>query len=107
MSGAPLVTPPYDALMLALIFLLVLVVLILKVAELAPAGTVTLAGTIAFVGLVLANVTTTGLLAALFNVTVPTEFEPPTTVVGFKVRLESIGGAAGLTVIGADLFTPE
>lgn len=93
--------------MLALIFLLVVVVLILKVAELAPADTVTLAGTIALVGLLLASVTTTGLTAGLFNVTVPTELEPPTTVVGFKVRLESTAGAAGLTVMVADLFTPE
>ena len=102
-----MVTPLYDALMLTLIFLLVLVVLMLKVAELAPAGTVTLAGTLALIGLLLASVTTTGFTAALFSVTVPTEFEPPTTVVGFKVRLESTGGAAGLTVMGADLFTPE
>ena len=45
--------------MLALSFLLVVVVVILKVAELAPAGTVTFAGTIALVGLLLVRVITT------------------------------------------------
>ena len=93
--------------MLALIFLLVVVVLILKAAELAPAGTVTFAGTIALVRLVLVSVTTTALVAALLNVTVPTELEPPTTVVGFKFRLESTAGAGGLAVTVADLFAPR
>ena len=45
--------------MLALSFLLVVVVVILKVAELAPAGTVTFAGTIALVGLLLVREITT------------------------------------------------
>jgi hypothetical protein len=45
--------------MVALILLLVMVVLMLKAAELAPAATVTLAGTTAFLGLLLASETTT------------------------------------------------
>jgi hypothetical protein len=98
----------YDALMLALILLLTVVVATLNVAELAPASTVTLAGTITFVGLLLASATTkppTG--AAWLKVTVPTEFDPPTTVVGFNIIPESVAGAAGLTVSVADLVTPE
>lgn len=93
--------------MLAVIFLLVDAVVTLKVAELAPAGTVTFAGTLALAGLLLVSFTTTGSAVTLFSVTVPTEFEPPTTVVGFNVREESTAGAGGLTVIVVDLFTPE
>jgi hypothetical protein len=92
--------------MLALIFLLVVVVLILKVAELAPAGTVTFAGTVALVGLLLVSVTSKGVEVILLSVTVPTELDPPTTVLGFKVRDESAAGAGALTVSVADLFTP-
>jgi hypothetical protein len=78
--------------MLALILLLTLVVMMLNVAELAPAGTITFAGTLAFVGLLLAKVTTRALEVALSSVTVPTELDPPTTVVGFKVKEASAGG---------------
>ncbi|HEY3169087.1 MAG TPA: hypothetical protein VGK57_17770 [Candidatus Binatia bacterium] len=103
-----MVTPLYDALILALILLLTVVVATLKVVELAPAGTVTLAGTIAFVGLLLVSVTTKPPVGAAFvKVTVPTEFDPPTTVVGLNVNAESAAGAAGLTVSVADLVTPE
>jgi len=89
-----------------LIFLLVLAVAILNVTELAPAGTVTFPGTIALAGLLLVSVTTKGVDVALFSVTVPTELDPPTTVVGFKVSEESVAGAGALTVSVADLFTP-
>ena len=67
--------------------------LILKVAELAPAGTVTFAGTIALVGLLLVSATNKGVEVILLSVTIPTELDPPTTVVGFKVREESAPGA--------------
>jgi hypothetical protein len=84
--------------MLAVIFFLVVVVAMLKVAELAPAGTVTFAGTIALAGLLLVRVTTTGLDVTLLSVMVPTELDPPTTVFGFSVKAESAAGAGGLTV---------
>jgi hypothetical protein len=103
---ALLVTPLCEALMLALIFLLVVAVVMLNVAELVPAGTVTFPGTIAFVGLLLVSVTTKGLDVTLLSVTVPTELDPPTTVVGFKVKEESAAGTGALTVSVADLFTP-
>ena len=94
--------------MLALILLFVLVVATLKFTVLAPAGTVTLGGTFARAGLLLVSVTTNPPAgAALLNVMVPAEFEPPTTVVGFKARDERTGGAAAFTVIIADLVTPE
>ena len=78
----------------------------LKAAELAPAGTVTLAGTITFFGLLLATVTTTGVDVTLLRVTVPAALDPPTTVFGFKLRDSNIAGAAGLTVNVADLLMP-
>ena len=92
--------------MLAVIFFLVVVVAMLKVAELAPAGTVTFAGTIALAGLLLVSVTTAGLDVTLLSAMVPTELDPPTTVFGFSVKAESAAGAGGLTVSVADLFTP-
>ena len=94
--------------MLALILLLTLVVVMLNVAELAPAGTVTFAGTFAFVGLLLASVTTKALVVALSSVTVPTALDPPTTVGGFNVRDASAAGAdaGAVTVSVEDLFTP-
>jgi hypothetical protein len=92
--------------MVALIFLLVVVVLMLKAAELAPAGTVTLAGIIAFFGLLLASETITGLEVTLLSVTVPTELEPPTTVFGFTLKDSSATGTAGLTVNVTDLLMP-
>ena len=100
------VTPPYDAVMLALILLLTLVVVMLNVAELAPAGTVTFAGTLAFVGLLLASVTTKALAVALSRITVPTELDPPTTVVGFNVKDARAAGAGAVTVSVVDLFMP-
>ncbi len=104
---ALLVTPLCDALMLALIFLFVVVVVILKVAVLAPAGTVMLAGTIAFVGLLLVRVSTKGIDVTLLSFTVPTEPDPPTTVFGFKLTDDSAAGDdAAFTVIVVDLFTP-
>ncbi len=68
-------------------------VLTVKVALVAPAATVTLAGTVATAVLLLASVTTAppeG--AAAFKVTVPVEELPPTTELELKLREESEGG---------------
>ena len=69
-SVALLVTPPKEPLIVALVVALTAVVLTMKLAELAPAATVTLAGTVA-TALLLASVTTVADGAAAFNVTVP------------------------------------
>jgi hypothetical protein len=67
-------------------------VVIEKVAVVAPAATVTLAGTVA-AALLLDSVTIAPPAGAtLPNVTVPVDPLPPTTAVGFTVKLESTGG---------------
>ncbi len=66
-------------------------VVTVKVALLAPAAMFTLAGTVAAAKLLLVRVTTTpeGGAAAL-SVTVPWDVLPPTTLVGFSVREDSV-----------------
>ena len=93
--------------MLAVILLLVAAVVMSKIAELVPAGTVTVAGTLAFVDLLLIRVTTASLGVILLSVTVPTELEPPITDVGSKASDESAADVDAVTTTVADLFTPE
>jgi len=65
-------------------------VVTVKLALLAPAATVTLAGTVAAPVLLLVSVTTAPPVgAAPLNVTVPCDVFPPTTLVGFTLMAES------------------
>lgn len=81
-----MVVPPLAAEMVALIEEATLVVLTVKVAVVAPAATVTLAGTVAE-ALPLDKATVNPLAGATpLRVTVPVEETPPRTLVGFKVR---------------------
>src|SRR6267154_5508234 len=80
-----------------------------NVAVVAPAATVTLAGVLATVVLLLESVTVAppdG--AAAVKVTVPVDEFPPVTLVGFKLSEERVGrgGGTGVTVSEADLVTP-
>jgi hypothetical protein len=75
-----------------------------KVAVEDPAGTVTDAGTLATVVVLLVSVTTTASVATPDNVTVPVLFVPPLTLVGFKVSVETT--RTGFTVMDAALATP-
>ena len=69
------------------------VVLTVKVALVLPAGTVTLAGTVAAPVLLLDKLTTAPPLGAgALSVTVPVEELPPVTLVGLRLREESVGG---------------
>ena len=80
-----------------------------NVALVAPAATVTLAGTRAAVVLLLESATDAPPAgAAPLSVTVPVEELPPTTLVGFSANELSViaGGGAGCTVSEADLFAP-
>jgi hypothetical protein len=79
-------------------------VLTVKVALLLPAGTVTLDGTLA-APLLLESITCAPPVGAgPLNVTVPVEdCTPPTTLFGFNVSDETVGG---VTVSEADGVTP-
>jgi hypothetical protein len=72
---------------------------IVKFTVVAPAGTVTLAGTVAFRVSLLANVTTTPPVgAAALKVIVPVAGLPPITVVGLMVRFATVGKARVVAV---------
>jgi len=79
-----------------------------KVALVAPAGTVTLEGTLATAVLLLESVTWAPAAGAgPLSVTVPVEdCKPPITLVGFSVSDERGGGGEGVTVSEAVLLTP-
>jgi hypothetical protein len=82
-------------------------VTIVKAALVPPCATVTFAGTPA-AGALLESVTVSPPAgAADDNVTVPCEFEPPVTLVGFTARLlRPAGGGGGVTVRTADRDAP-
>jgi hypothetical protein len=108
-NSALRLTPPAEPLIVADVDVVTVAVLTVNVALVAPAATVTLAGTVARAVLLLVSVTTAppdG--AALASVAVPCEVLPPATVDGLSVIAESVagGGAAGVTVKLADCVTP-
>lgn len=83
------------------------VVAMVNVAEVAPAGTVTLAGTDAAALLLESATETPPAGAAELSVTVPFELVPPLTLVGLRVRDATPGpDACGLTVSVAERVTP-
>jgi len=84
-------------------------VLTVKVALAAPAGTVTLEGTLATAELLLKSATCAPPdRAGPLSATVPVEdCTPPITVVGFTVKEERVGAVgAGVTVSEADAVAP-
>ena len=81
---------PYVPAIVAVVLLATGLVVMVNVAVVAPAATVTLAGTCAAVGLLLDRLTTAPPAgAAAVNVTVPVDEVPPTTEVGFTVTVLS------------------
>ena len=89
-----LVIPPALAVIVTGVEVATPFVAIVKVALVAPAATATLAGTVAVVVLLLDKVTTVPPEGpAPVNVTVPCEVFPPTTLVGLKTMLDSVGVA--------------
>src|SRR5437588_679708 len=83
-------------------------VLTVNVALLAPAATVTLAGTVAVDVLLLVRVTAAPPAGAgPLSVTVPVEEDPPLTAVGLSAKIgRAAGRDRGATVGGAVLVTP-
>ena len=78
-----------------------------NVALVAPAGTVTLEGTLAAPLLLESSTCAPPVSAGPLSVTVPVEVcAPPVTLVGFSVSEERVGSADGVTVSVADLLTP-
>ena len=80
-------------------------VVIVNVTDVAPAGTVTDAGTVATVIVPLVSVTTTASVAGPVRVTVPVLFTPPFTDAGFNVKVDA--SRTGFTVITAVFETPR
>ena len=84
-------------------------VVTVKVAPVAPAGTVTLAGTVATAVLSLERRTMAPpVRAGALSVTLPVEGDPPLTLVGLSVTEVRVGpgGGCGVTESEAVLLTP-
>ena len=78
----------------AVVELVTVLVETVNVALVAPAGTVTLAGTVAALELSDSETAAPPVGAAPLNVTVPVEVLPPTTLVGLMLTAESVGPVA-------------
>ena len=101
---AVLMTVPSEALRTTAVWAATGTVVIVNVALVLPDATVTLGGTDATAGLALVRATVMPPMGALpVSVTVPVELDPPVTVVGLRVRVESAGG---FTVRVAVLLIP-
>ena len=110
-STAVFVAPPNEPVIVTLVDAVTLAVVTPNVALVAPAGTVTFAGTVAAAVLLLDSVTTAPPAgAALVRVAVPVDAFPPTTLVGLSVIADSAaaggGGAGGVTVSAAVFVAP-
>src|SRR5436305_11989309 len=101
------VTPPPVAEIRTLVDAATAFVETVKVALVAPAGTVTLAGTVLTAVLLLASVTTIPPLGAgPLRVTVPWDVFPPVTLAGLRLTPETATAAPGFTASVADRVTP-
>ena len=99
--------PLYDAVIVTAVEVVTLLVVTVKVLLVAPAGTVTLAGTDAALELSESETTAPPLGAAALSVTVPVEELPPVTLVGLTVTDDRAAvGADGFTVIDENWKSP-
>src|SRR5262249_5496089 len=107
-SVADFVIPPAEAEIVTAVEAVTPFVVTVNVVLVAPAGTVTLAGTVATAVLLLERVTTVPPAGAgALRVTVPCEVLLPITLVGLSVNEKTLTvAAAGFTVSIADCVTP-
>ena len=92
---------------MAVVEAVTLLVLTVNVALLAPAATVTLAGTIAAAVLSLIRETAAPPAeAGPLRVTVPVEGDPPVTLIGLSAIAESVAEPCGATLSEAVMVTP-
>ena len=98
------VVPSPVAVIVAVRVWFVVAVVIVNVADVAPAGIVTDAGTLARAALLLRSVTVVAVVDARLSVTVPVDDTPPRTDVGFSLSALKVTGA-WLTVSVAVLVT--
>ena len=85
-------TEPKEAEIVALVEVVTVLVVTLNLADVEPAPTVTVCGTVALLLLLRRLIVMPPVGAAVPNVTVPVEAFPPATVVGLKVSDFSTGG---------------
>ena len=96
---------PVVAVMVAVVAVVTARVFTVNVTDVAPAGTVTVAGTVAFAELEVSLTTSPPAGAAELRVTVPVELDPPVTAVGLSVSEVAIG-AFTVTVVVAVVPAP-
>ena len=94
-----MVLPPWLAVIVTLVFLKTRWVETVNVAEVEPAATVTLDGTLATELLLLLRETVVADAGAALSVTVPCEEEPPLTLVGFSVSELSVTPLEGALTV--------
>ncbi len=103
-----MLTPEYEAVTDTCDFLLTLLVEIAKVALVAPAGIVTLDGTVATLEFELDRLTVTPPVpAAADSFTVPVDEPPPVTDVGLTATELNVVAGTGFAVSDAVLLTRE
>ena len=105
-SKVVLEVPPYEAEMVAGVAAFTALVFTVNVALVAPAATVTLAGTVAADALLERETTAPPLGAAPLSVTVPVDDVPPLTVAGLTATEDSTAAVAGFTVSRVVLVVP-
>jgi hypothetical protein len=104
---ADFVIPPAEAVIVTTVLLFTEAVLIVNFADVLPANTLTVAGTLAFVGLLLETlIVISPAGAGAVSVIVPTDVRPPRTLLGLSDIPNSPACAAGFTVNDVDFVTP-
>jgi hypothetical protein len=96
---ALVLAPPSAAVIVTAVVVLTALVVAVNVALVAPAATVTVAGTDAAALLLLDRLTLVAADGAALKVTVPLALPPPATDVGLSVSPLSVGPAAGCWVM--------